>query len=58
MGSRHDASRAAGTFFVLLFYFIHYTNDYSMSTQDVETSMAATAARARDAADATTGLET
>ena len=45
-------------FFVLLFYFIHYTNDYSMSTQDVEISMAATAAQARDAADATTGLET
>ena len=35
-------------FFVLLFYFIHYTNDYSMSTQDVEISMAATAAQARD----------
>ena len=59
MGSRHNASLAAGTFFVfILFYFIHYTNDYSISTQDVETSMAATAARARDAADATTGLET
>ena len=42
----------------ILFYFIHYTNDYFMSTQDVKTSMAATVAQARDAADVTTGLKT